>query len=73
MGRCNHLFHKAGIARQTFYRNYDSKEDVLYEYAGKSMDTDLLSIERNPVPNKQDKIVLSFNYAYVIKYRTGTC
>jgi hypothetical protein len=40
------------------------QEDVLYEYAKKTMDADLVNIERNPVPKKQDKIVLSFNYIY---------
>jgi AcrR family transcriptional regulator len=60
---------KAGIARQTFYRNYDDKDDVLYEYARNTMNTDFLSIERNHDPQKQDAIILTFNYNYMIKHR----
>jgi AcrR family transcriptional regulator len=60
---------KAGIARQTFYRNYDDKDDVIFEYVKKSMNTELLKIEANQESKKQNDIVLTFNYAYMIKHR----
>jgi AcrR family transcriptional regulator len=60
---------KAGIARQTFYRNYDDKDDVLYEYARDTMNTDFVSIEKNNDSKKLDAIVLVFNYNYMIKHR----
>jgi AcrR family transcriptional regulator len=60
---------KAGIARQTFYRNYNDKDDVLYEYARNTMNTDFLSIEKNQDQKKYDTIILLFNYNYIIKHR----
>jgi AcrR family transcriptional regulator len=52
---------KAGVARQTFYRNYDGKDDVIYEYARNTMDTKFLDIEKNRDYKKQDAIILAFN------------
>jgi AcrR family transcriptional regulator len=60
---------KAGIARQTFYRNYDDKDDVVYEYAKKTMAANVLVIEKNQDLKKQDVIMLTFNYNYIIKRR----
>jgi AcrR family transcriptional regulator len=60
---------KAGIARQTFYRNYDDKDDVVFEYIKNAINTDLLNIEISENSKKQNDIVLMFNYAYMIKHR----
>ncbi|MDR1231665.1 MAG: TetR/AcrR family transcriptional regulator [Spirochaetaceae bacterium] len=60
---------KAGIARQTFYRNYDDKDDVVFEYVNNVMHTDLLKIETKQDSRKQNDIVLMFNLAYMIKHR----
>jgi AcrR family transcriptional regulator len=60
---------KAGIARQTFYRNYDDKDDVVYEYARKTMTANVLTIEKNKDSKKQDAIILTFNYSYILKHR----
>jgi AcrR family transcriptional regulator len=60
---------KAGIARQTFYRNYDDKDDVVYEYARKTMAANVLSIEKNKDSKKQDAIILTFNYNYILKHQ----
>jgi AcrR family transcriptional regulator len=60
---------KAGIARQTFYRNYDDKDDVVFEYVRNTMKMDLLKIETNQDSKKRNDIVLTFNYAYMIKHR----
>jgi AcrR family transcriptional regulator len=60
---------KAGIARQTFYRNYDDKDDVVFEYIKNAINTDLLNIEISENSKKQNDIVLMFNYAYMIKRR----
>lgn len=48
---------KAGIARQTFYRNYVDKHDVLYEFFYNMIDADLLKIE-NIIRGMPDTIVL---------------
>ncbi|MDR1302248.1 MAG: TetR/AcrR family transcriptional regulator, partial [Treponema sp.] len=60
---------KAGIARQTFYRNYDDKDDVVFEYVKNTMNTDLLKIEINQDSKKQNDIVLMFNHIYMVKHR----
>lgn len=57
---------KAGIARQTFYRNYNDKDDVIFEYLNNMLKTDLLKMENN---GKRNNIVLTFNYNYMIKHR----
>ena len=60
---------KAGIARQTFYRNYDEKDDVVFEHISKIMRADLLNIETNWNVKKQSEIVLVFNHNYMVKHR----
>ena len=57
---------KAGIARTTFYHNYDDKDDVLYEYLIKTIDTELLNIEKIR-ESKKNAIVLMFDYHFMIK------
>ncbi|MDR2516891.1 MAG: TetR/AcrR family transcriptional regulator [Spirochaetaceae bacterium] len=60
---------KAGIARQTFYRNYGSKEDIAIEYLTNTMHTSLLKIEQAAPKNGRNTIVFDFNYAYMLKHR----
>jgi AcrR family transcriptional regulator len=60
---------KAGIVRQTFYRNYDDKDDVAFEYVKNTMHTDLLKIETKQDSKKQNDIVLMFNHTYMVKHR----
>ena len=60
---------KAGIVRQTFYRNYDGKDDVVFEHIRKTMQTDLLNIETNLNTKNKSEIVLVFNYNFMIKHR----
>ena len=60
---------KAGIARPTFYRYYDDKDDVLFEYLVKTINTELLNIERAKNDDKQNDIVLMFDYKYMNKYQ----
>jgi len=60
---------KAGIARPTFYRYYDDKDDVLFEYLVKSINTELLNIEKAKKDDKQNDIVLMFDYKYMSKYQ----
>jgi AcrR family transcriptional regulator len=61
------IIEKAGIARQTFYRNYNNKDDVLFDYLQNSINTELLKFENYARKDKQDMIVLSFNYDYMVK------
>ena len=56
---------KAGIARQTFYRNYNDKDDVVFEYIAKIFSAESFSIEKD---KKDDKnvIVLMIDYNYML-------
>jgi len=56
---------KAGIARQTFYRNYRDKDEIVLEYMMNSFTTELLTIETNSGKKKRDEIVLRFNLEYL--------
>ena len=60
---------KAGIARQTFYRNFNDKDDVIFEYLVNTFGTELLETEKNSKYNKQDTIVLTFDYKYMIEHK----
>ena len=59
---------KAGIARTTFYHNYDEKDDVLFEYLINTINTELLSTEKIK-ESKQNTIVLMFDYNFMIKHQ----
>jgi hypothetical protein len=61
------IVEKAGIARQTFYRNFNDKNEVIWECA-KNTD-DLSGIEQGGDSKRQYQIVLTFNYNYTIKHR----
>jgi len=63
------IISKAGIARQTFYRNYTDKDEVLLEYLRNSFNAELLNIESGNKKSVQDTIVLAFNYDYMINNR----
>jgi AcrR family transcriptional regulator len=66
--RFSDITEKAGIARQTFYRNYANKDAVLFEYFRGMINTDLLKIE-NIIKGSPDTIVLMYNYAYMCTQR----
>jgi AcrR family transcriptional regulator len=50
---------KAGIARPTFYRNFDDKDEVVLQYLNNSFGTDN--------DDKQNNIILLFDHKYLIK------
>ena len=60
---------KAGIARPTFYRNYDDKDDVVFEYLRNTFYTELLNVETNNKAKNQNSIVLIFDYEYMINHQ----
>jgi AcrR family transcriptional regulator len=60
------IVQKAGIARQTFYRNYKDKDEVVVEYFSNIFMSELLSVE-NVDKNEKHDIILSFNIKYMIK------
>jgi AcrR family transcriptional regulator len=62
---------KAGIARQTFYRNYKDKDEVIIKYFVKIFNSEMLEVENISDRNKQDMIVLTFNIKYMIEHKTN--
>jgi hypothetical protein len=58
---------KAGIARQTFYRNFNGKNEVIFECARNA--DGLSSIEQSGDSKKRCQIVLTINYNYIIQRR----
>jgi len=63
------IISKAGIARQTFYRSYTDKDEVLMDYLRSTLRTDLLKIESGRKKGEHDTIVLAFNYDYMVENR----
>jgi hypothetical protein len=61
------IVEKAGIARQTFYRNFNDKNEVIFECARNT--DDLSGIEKNENSKNHYQIVLTFNYNYTIMHR----
>ena len=60
---------KAGIARTTFYHNYDDKDDVVFEYLVKTFSMELIDIEKAKNDDKQSTIILMFDYKYMITHK----
>jgi len=60
---------RAGVARPTFYRYYNDKDDVAREYILKVFSTELLGIEEIKKDDKQNAIVLMFDYKYMISHQ----
>jgi DNA-binding phage protein len=52
---------KAGVARPTFYRNFDDKDEVVLQYLNNSFGTEN--------DDKQNNIVLLFDHKYLIKHQ----
>jgi len=58
---------KAGIARPTFYRNFRDKSHVIFDCLSKTINTEILNIEKDKKEEWQKTIVLMFDYDYMIK------
>jgi AcrR family transcriptional regulator len=58
---------KAGVARPTFYRNFDDKDEVILQYLNKSFNSELMSTEKIDKGDKPNNIVLTFDVTYLIK------
>ena len=62
---------KAGIARQTFYRNFKDKDEVIIKYFANIFNSEMLEVENISGKNKQDMIVLTFNIKYMVEHRAN--
>ena len=62
---------KAGIARQTFYRNYKDKDEVIVQYFANIFNSELLNLENTSIKDKQDNMVLTFNIKYMVTHRAN--
>ena len=54
---------KAGIARQTFYRNYKSKDDIVSEHLINTINLEL--VKTGGGKDRKNDVVLSFNLNYM--------
>ena len=62
---------KAGIARQTFYRNYKDKDEVIIQYFSNIFNDEMLSVEKVSEKNKPNNIILTFNIKYMVKHHVN--
>ena len=62
---------KAGIARQTFYRNYKDKDEVVLRYFSNIFDSEFLTVENTHGKDKNDNIILTINIMYMEKHRAN--
>jgi AcrR family transcriptional regulator len=60
---------RAGIARPTFYRNFDDKDDVIFGYLMNTVNIEFISTERINKSDKPDNIVLTFDIKYMIRHQ----
>jgi AcrR family transcriptional regulator len=60
---------KAGIARPTFYYNYNDIDDVIFEYLMNTVNIEILNSEKSRKEDKQDAIVLLFDFKYMVKHQ----
>ncbi|MDR0442105.1 MAG: TetR/AcrR family transcriptional regulator [Treponema sp.] len=65
------IINKAGIARQTFYRNYKDKDEVVMRYFSNIFNNEMLIVESNSEKDKPDNIILTFNIKYMVNHRTN--
>lgn len=56
------IIKNADLTRQTFYRNFDSKEDILYEYVNKLFESCFNEIEKIPEKNMRMILITYFQY-----------
>ena len=52
---------KAGVARPTFYRNFNDKDEVVLRYINNTFSTE--------IDENQNNIVLVFDYKYMVKHQ----
>ena len=62
---------KAGIARQTFYRNFKDKDDVIIQYFSNIFNDEMIRVEKVNEKNKPNNIVLIFNIKYMVKHHAN--
>ena len=60
---------RAGIARPTFYRNYSDISEVVFGYLMNTFSMELLNTEKGNKDDRQDTIILEFNYKYMTKHQ----
>jgi len=62
------IIEKAGIARQTFYRNFKDKNEVVIQYFTNIFNSELLTVENINEKDKHENIVLTFNIKYMVDH-----
>ncbi|MCL2834965.1 MAG: TetR/AcrR family transcriptional regulator, partial [Treponema sp.] len=60
---------KAGIARQTFYRNYSDKDDIVSEHLMQTINLELGKSGGGKQEDLLNNVILTFNFKYMIDSR----
>ena len=58
---------KAGIARQTFYRNYSDKDEIVSEHLANTISLELSKNDNSKKDDRQSNVILTFNLKYMIE------
>jgi AcrR family transcriptional regulator len=62
---------KAGIARQTFYRNFRDKDEVIIQYFANIFISEFMTVENIENKNKHENILLTFNINYMVNHHAN--
>jgi AcrR family transcriptional regulator len=63
------IIKKAGIARQTFYRNYKNKDEVILHYLEDSSTSDFLNMADTGSKDTMQDIVITIDLKYLLERR----
>jgi AcrR family transcriptional regulator len=63
------IIKKAGIARQTFYRNYKNKDDIIIQYFEDGFSPGLFEVTDTGSKSNIQDIVITIDLKYLLEYR----
>ena len=60
---------RAGIARTTFYRNYENKNDIVFDYFKNTMSIKSLNTGKTNNDNRSNTIIITLDYKYITEHK----